>query len=180
MPAFQRNVYCARLALIAVDGFKGAIEAHYNPKEIQIEKTVPWTANPGLNVNVPGLGFTRGEARTLTMELFLDGYEDRRSLADDLDTLTQMSLAIDPESRREDERRPPLLKLRNVPWPDFTCVVESLSIKVTMFDNQLRPVRALVNLKLKEALKSDFLEQERNRVAARSKGRAAPGSARGA
>jgi hypothetical protein len=60
----------------------------------------------------------------------------------------------------ENDRRPPILLVQNGPWDGvFKCVLESLSIKVTMFNNDNQPVRATVNVKFKEASKFEVKDQ---------------------
>jgi hypothetical protein len=113
-----RHVGTTKLLLIALDGFCGTIEAQYNPHEIQVDKTVPWQAEDSKATCSPlepiGMG-----PRTIALELFLDCFERgaNASLAGRLAILTQMTLAIDPDSRYEDLRRPPLLALVNGPVP---------------------------------------------------------------
>jgi hypothetical protein len=85
------------------------------------------------------------------MELLFDGFEDKATVDGPLTALTQMA-KVKQQDGPEEERRPPKLAVRNGPFAgDFICVIESLSIKITMFDVKNKPVRASVNIKLKEA-----------------------------
>lgn len=145
-----------QLRLISVDpGWDGQVTAQYNPKELQIDKTAAWSGSPGLNGNVAAFQFQGSEGRTVSMELFLDAYEAGQTVHDDLGSLTAMMLVKDPASRDESQRRPPLLRMVNGPLHGFVCVLESLSIKVVMFDSQYRAARAVVSVKLKEVDRSE-------------------------
>ena len=140
---------------------KVSLYAQYNPKELQIDKTVPWSkhnyANKGNEAkNARGqiaLEFTGAEGRSLTIELLFDGYENGASVMDQVAMLEALAAVKDPTNDDENLRRPPLCVMR---WgegrmPSFTCVVESLSTKYTMFSKSGEPLRATCTVKLKEA-----------------------------
>ena len=63
-----------------------------------------------------------------------------------------MASVLEPGSADETKRRPHLCV---VTWgttvPTFKCVIESLSVKYTMFSDQGVPLRATCTVKLKEA-----------------------------
>src|SRR5678815_3950659 len=61
-----------------------------------------------------------------------------------------MTLPLNPESKDEAERRPPMLELTHSPIESFRCVIESLIVKVTMFSRAMQPVRATATVKFKE------------------------------
>ena len=142
--------------------------AQYNPKELQIDRTVPWSptgeankANAGkASANNAGihLEFTGAQGRTLSVELLFDGYEKSggpgftADVAGEISKLETLASVIDPGSDEEDKRRPPLCM---VTWgttlAGFKCVIESLSTKYTMFDAMGTPLRATCTVKLKEA-----------------------------
>ena len=131
------------------------VDAQYNPKELQIDKTVPWQKKSQANkTNETGiqLEFTGAEGRSLTLELLFDGYETKASVAGNVETLNTMASVLEPNSTDETKRRPHLCV---VTWgatvPKFKCVIESLSTKYTMFSDQGVPLRATCTVKLKEA-----------------------------
>src|SRR5262249_56292803 len=51
------------------------VEAQYNPNEISIEMSVPWSQAKTMKGNEPGLEFTGSAGRTLSFDLLFDGYE---------------------------------------------------------------------------------------------------------
>jgi hypothetical protein len=149
---FSRNIEDkGRLLITAVDGFGGHVRAHFNPKEVQFDKKVNWNEKKAAGHNEPYFEYTSGTPRSMTMELLFDRFEVKdETVEPELQTLQQMTMALDPKSKKESERRPPLLKVTNGPIPNFQCVLESLMIKVTMFDRQGRPVRATATVTFKE------------------------------
>jgi len=149
--AFSRNSPDnKRLLITAVDGFKGDVRAHYNPKEVTIEKTVTWNEHKANGKNEPYYEYTSGGPRSMTMELFFDVAEvTDNTIEAELEVLQRMTMAVNPTGKDE-ERRPPLLKVTNGPIKEFSCVIESLNIKVTMFNRNMEPVRATATIKLKE------------------------------
>ena len=131
------------------------VDAQYNHKELQVDKTVPWQkksqANKTQETGIQ-LEFTGAEGRSLTLELLFDGYETKSSVAGKVETLNTMASVLEPGSADETKRRPHLCV---VTWgstvPTFKCVIESLSVKYTMFSDQGVPLRATCTVKLKEA-----------------------------
>ena len=100
---------------------------------------------PGLRT--PLLQFVRGEAQTLSLELFLDGTDKRGSSPDEvkerLEQIRGSSSTID-----EHLHAPPVCLFQ---WKDvsFQGVVTSLKEKYTLFDESGRVLRARVTLCLK-------------------------------
>jgi phage protein U len=131
------------------------VDAQYNPRELQIDKTVPWSkksqANKSGDTGIQ-LEFTGADGRSLTLELLFDGYETKASVAGDVEKLNQMASVWKPTSPKETERRPHLCVVKwGATIPKFTCVIESLSTKYTMFSEKGVPLRATCTVKLKEA-----------------------------
>jgi hypothetical protein len=140
----------------------GGLAGDYNPKELQVDKSMPWAKHSYTNKNGDTaknergnlhLEFTGAEGRTMSIELMFDGYEDNVSVADKVAMLESLTSVIDPKSDDENKRHPPLCV---VAWgqqglPSFKCVIESLSTKYTMFSSDGVPLRATCTLKLKEA-----------------------------
>lgn len=143
----------AKLTIVGVEGAVSgvALESQFNPKEISIDKSVPWqlqkTPGPG------DLEFTSANPKTMSFELLFDGFESGSSIQDEIGTLHQLS-DIDPSLKR-----PPKVKVIWGPGsgagmiPAFEAVVESMTIKYTMFDGNGMPVRATVNIRFVEARK---------------------------
>lgn len=131
------------------------VKAQFNPKELQIDKSIPWSkVNQANQSNEKGihLEFTGAEGRSLTLELLFDGYETGQSVAGTVGTLEKLASVWKPESEKEDERRPHrCVAVWGTALQNFRCVIESLSTKYTMFSTEGVPLRATCTVKLKEA-----------------------------
>ncbi|HTJ44519.1 MAG TPA: hypothetical protein VL463_20585 [Kofleriaceae bacterium] len=145
----------ARLQKIVIgsldDPGKG-VEAQYNPRELTIEKSVPWTPHKVTKANEHDLEFTGGSPRTLSLELTFDGMETGRSVEQAVLDLAELATVRDRDAKDEDHLRPHLVV---AVWGDklskFKGVIESLTTKYTMFLADGTPVRATCTVKLKEA-----------------------------
>ncbi len=166
MSADQFSSKINKISIGSLDGGP-KVEAQFNPKELEISKSVPWSkvneANKSNGKSTQDQGihleFTGAEGRSISVELLFDGYEksNNRSVnvsdrVRDLETLASVRV---PGSKKEDERRPHRCV---VTWGgeggvlnDFRCVIESLSTKYTMFSPDGKPLRATCVVKLKEA-----------------------------
>ena len=152
----------AVLTIVSPDEPNPQVIAQYNPKEIQIDRTVPWgkhgtTGSPkksgqsGKERGMLSLEFTGTEPRTVTVELLFDGFEDNRSVAPTLEVLEQLATVRDPDSKKEEMLRPyRCIVIWGETLRNFRCVIESLSIKYTMMAPDGTPLRATATVKLKE------------------------------
>lgn len=124
----------------------------FNPAEFTVERT-----NQYAEVSIPGLPastfqFVRAGSRTLTMELFFDTYEDKKDVREFTDLITGWEsgnrarglMDIDP-----DLHAPPVCLFA---WGTyiFPCIIERVSKRFTMFLPEGTPVRATLNVTLKE------------------------------
>lgn len=118
----------------------------FNPKEISIEKQVQWTQKEGAITDEPPEEFSKPTPASLSVTLHFDTYEKKESVkkayTDDLSKLARII--------SQKKKRPPLCMFS---WGEiqFQGVVESLSVKFTMFLSTGTPVRAECTLKMKEA-----------------------------
>lgn len=141
----------------------------FNPKELSVEKS-----NQFAEVNIPGLSspifqFVRGNARSVTMDLFFDTYEqgidvrlftdritgwDAGSMFSSLPNATKGLMDID-----SDLHAPPVCIFI---WGAFIfqCIIERVTKKFTMFLPEGIPVRATLNVTLKEYREVDVQVKE--------------------
>ena len=129
----------------------------FNPKELTIEKT-----NQYSEINIPGLPysifqFVKGGARTLTMDLFFDTYEQK----EDVRVYTDKITGWDSGSLSKESPQKGLMDidsgLHTPPvclfiWGTFVfpCIIERVTKRFTMFLPEGIPVRATLNITLKE------------------------------
>lgn len=141
----------------------------FNPKELSVEKS-----NHFAEVSIPGLPspiyqFVRGNARSLTLDLFFDTYEagtDVRLFTDRItgwDTGSMFSKLpgaakglMDIDS---DLHAPPVTLFI---WGTyvFQCIIERVSKRYTMFLPEGIPVRATLSVTLKEYREVDVQVKE--------------------
>lgn len=158
LPAF------AKLWIVSVNNRKLHVEAQFNPKELQIDKQIPWQEHNTRDNRLAGaemrsernpsgqhdLEYNGGPTRSMTIELLFDGYETKISVEPKVQVLDQMASVRDPESRNPAMRRPHQCLVGWGGMRPFLCVIESLSTKYTMWDREGQPLRATCTLKLKE------------------------------
>lgn len=156
----SESVQLQHVVLVALEN-EITVKAQYNPQEIQIEKSVSWTAAANAKDDRPNLEFGSVAARTLSMELMFDTYESGLDVQEaHVSDLMKLMAVMDPGGNDEMRKRPSLVQVQ---WgqrdmPIFEGVVESVAVKYTMFLPSGRPVRATCNVKVKEtgrAFKAD-------------------------
>ena len=125
------------------------VEAQFNPKEIGIDKSIPWQLQE--KKGPADLEFNSGLPMTMDVELMFDGFESGSSIQGEIDKLHTLS---DADATL---KRPPKLKVVWGPegaegqMPKFEGVIEALAVRYLMFDADGKPLRATVRLKFKEA-----------------------------
>jgi nucleoid-associated protein YgaU len=120
------------------------IELRFNPTEYQIQKSNNFAEIPIPGLESPPIQFVRGGCEKLTAEL----------LADTSDTLDDVRTMYTDRLRnlmkiRPNFHAPPIVRLI---WDDqiFKGVIESLNITFVLFTPDGVPVRAKLNMTLKE------------------------------
>ena len=138
------------------------VEAQYNPKEIGVNKAVPWQKHKDSKADQPNLEFAGADGRTLSMELIFDGYETGTNVHTTyVDKLTKMTLAqiqASDKKGKEDQKRPHMVVVTwgAIKLPDFKGVIKSVNTKYTMFLADGTPVRATCTVEFMEADKASF------------------------
>ena len=149
------NSPLVKLTIIGLDN-GGEVIAQYNPKEMGVDKSVPWQKAPTSTGDQPELQFTSAEGRSMSFELFFDGYEEGRNVHGDVEKLLNLAMVMEPTGA-EEKKRPTRVK---VTWgaglPPFEGVIESIGTKYTMVLPTGVPVRATCSVKIKEASRASF------------------------
>ena len=140
-----------------------SVDAQYNPKELQVDLSVPWQPNPQSNKSPEKgiqLEFTGAQGRTMSLELTFDGFEKKASVQAQVDALLELAKVRDANASDEDHKRPHKVAVvfgrGSGNLPAFVGVIESVSTKYTMFLPDGTPVRATCTVKVKEADKLSF------------------------
>jgi nucleoid-associated protein YgaU len=143
------------------------IKCLFNPRELSVERS-----NQFAEVNIPGLSapifqFVRGNARSVTVDLFFDTYELGEDVRDYTDQITGWEAGSEPIKKKglmdidSNLHAPPICLFS---WGKFSfqCIIERVSKKFTMFHPDGFPVRATLNISLKEYREVDLQVKEIN------------------
>ncbi len=120
------------------------LNVQFNPKELQIDKTVSWTAKNSHKED-PTQEFKEPQSSSLSVTLYFDGYENGTDVysgpVKQLEKTGKMVSGLG---------RPPMVTFS---WGSlvFVGVTESVSQKYTMFLENGNPCRAEVAFKMKSA-----------------------------
>lgn len=145
----KNNSAANKITIIGEEGT--TVTAQYNPKEVGLDKSVPWQKGKNSHANTPDLEFTSADGRSLSFELFFDGYEDDTDVhATYVSKLLKLAEVME-EGGDESKMRPPMVKVTWGTLPEFKGVLESVSTKYTMFSSAGIAVRCTCSVKFKEA-----------------------------
>ena len=131
------------------------IKVLFNPAEYSLEKSNQFQSTPIVGLATPLTQFVSGNARTLTMDLFFDTYEEAADVRVHTGKLLAL-LDIDSELHA-----PPLCQFV---WGAviLKATVEKIASRYTMFLADGTPVRATLNVTFKEyATLTEQLNQTR-------------------
>src|SRR6185295_14636313 len=79
------------------------VVAQYNPKELEINKTVPWQKHNKSGETGLQMEYTGAEGREMSLELLFDGYEEKESVRDKVQKLEEMATE---KTQQDNQRRP--------------------------------------------------------------------------
>ena len=155
--------------LTRVDNTDLVVPFLFNPAQFSVEKS-----NQFAEVNIPGLSssilqFVRGNSRTISLDLFFDTYEEKTDVRQYTDQITgwdagSMFSQLPDASKGlmdidSELHAPPVCQFI---WGAFVfqCVIERASKSYTMFLQEGIPVRATLNVTLKEYREVDIQVKE--------------------
>jgi hypothetical protein len=149
-----------KLSIYSLEAPRVAVTAMYNPKEISIEKSVPWTKSPSSTGDQPQLEFSSGDGRVMSFELLFDGFETGTNVHTQFVASLVKLASVQDANGPEDKRRPPRVGVKwgNGTLPEFLGVVESVATRYTMFLPDGTPVRAICHVKVREASRASFVK----------------------
>jgi nucleoid-associated protein YgaU len=139
-------------ATIDIDGGGGQIKCWFNPNEYSISKTNIWKVEPVVGASLPEPQFTGGLPRELTLELLFDS-TDTDSL-DVREVTNKLLKAMEVGEGGSGGSRPPNITFAWGQSIPFKAVGRALTVRYTMFKEDGTPTRALANLTLMQAEKS--------------------------
>jgi len=154
----------SRIWIGSLDEPSLGVNAQYNPKEVSIDKSIPWSQHQKGNLDGLQWEFTGAQGRTTTIDLLFDGVEEEESVTQPIITLQTLAAVRDPSSDDPSMRRPHHCVavwgdvFVDSQQPRFQCVITQLTVKYTMFAPSGIPLRATVNVKLQEATRVSMAE----------------------
>lgn len=139
------------ITLIPEDGGKPTINFMFNPSELKLEESNQPQDNPGANnleSGQPKVSFATKKSSILTMkEVIFDTYEEGKDVIQEYINPFKEGMTF-----IEKMKRPPVYR---VVWGNQQymrrCFIQNLSYKLTKFLPDGTPVRAVVDISLKEA-----------------------------
>ena len=134
----------AKAIIKGMEGSKVSIEVQFNPKELQIDKSVSWTPKSAHDEN-PTQEFKEPQSSSLSCTLYFDGYEAKQDVYKKYVSTLEQLVTMEQGLGR------PSLALFVWGTLQFKGVVESLSQKYTMFLDDGTRVRCEVGFKMRSA-----------------------------
>ena len=132
------------------------IECMFNPDQITFKRTNGWSFRVANGTQQPAGAFSGGQAGTLTLTLMLDSTEAGEDIASDIDTLVKLTHIDESLSNgttkggrghsQSPQHRPPTCKFLWGKYLSFDAVIQSLTVRYTLFLEDGTPVRAFVDL----------------------------------
>ncbi|NUO64008.1 MAG: peptidoglycan-binding protein [Gemmatimonadaceae bacterium] len=138
----------ATLQNISVSPAPEAVEVQFNPTEYGVDRGVTYAELQVPGLQMPLLQFVRGDAQTLTLELFLDGTDKRQSAAPDKTVEGRLAALRTFVTVQSELHAPPVCLFT---WGDvhFTGVVTQLRERYTLFSETGAVLRARVTTTFK-------------------------------
>ncbi|MBW4425365.1 MAG: hypothetical protein KME50_13185 [Nostoc desertorum CM1-VF14] len=149
------NPQLAKATLMACNNEAPDIEVMFNPTEISFSRSVNWESKDGNRGTslLPKINFSGVQPYQFTLQqLLFDTYETKESVLTKY--INNIKKGVETIQRGNDQRPPVYIFM----WGNnkyFPCVIDSLTYTLTMFLTDGTPVRALVDIQLREVDKSD-------------------------
>jgi nucleoid-associated protein YgaU len=140
-----------KAVLRAIDPPNGEVVFQYNPTKYTVNKSLQWQPRDQKAADAPPLEFVKSQGRNVSMELFLDDYEDGKDVAERVAQLDAFTQVNDDNAKDAGKGRPPRVMFM---WTNqhsqFIAVITSLNVTYTLFHETGKPARATVSLTLQE------------------------------
>jgi hypothetical protein len=140
------------------------VNAYCNPDQIVIEKAVPWETASQSKGDAPILEFRNAEPMFLSCTLAFGDCSSQANVYEaHVEALTALTLIATAASF--EKKRPPLcLFTWGTAFPPFKGVIESLTTTYTDFLDDGTPIRAVCELRMRQASKLRVKARKRKRA----------------
>ncbi len=164
-PGFMAGMGVPAKAYLQIEGDSEKLACHFNPETLTISKGVKWCSDSLKGVDAPTLTFETGQSGTYSMTLHFDStgmarmgvpvtkYTSKLLNAMKINPKNKGANAVGKDGKKKG--RPPYVTFHWGNIHSFKAVIESLSIKYTFFSPTGTPLRATVDLTLKQAEPDD-------------------------
>jgi Contractile injection system tube protein/LysM domain len=142
-------------AELAIDGGE-TIPVLFNPTEYTITKSNNWSFDPVQGQSLPPPEFGGGQPREISLSLLLDNslLDGRRTVKQISDKLFRMMEVGDGRPAGGTRSAPPFVTFRWGAVDTFKAVCTSLTVAYQLFEPNGDPIRANVQLQLKQAIQA--------------------------
>lgn len=129
------------------------IPCMFNPTELAISRSNSWNAEALPGRDAPELTFDGGEAGTMSLELMFDTTHEGKPVTNytnKLLDLMKIDTSLSGYDAAKNNGRPPWVKFHWGDMHSFKSVIESVDIRFTYFSTTGMPLRATVDMELKQ------------------------------
>jgi nucleoid-associated protein YgaU len=129
------------------------IDCLFNPAELTISKSNSWNAGQAKGKNAPELRFQGGQSATLSLSLTFDTTADGKDVTihtTKLLNLMKADVKLPGADPQRNSARPPWVQFHWGKLSSFKAIVERLQVRFTYFASDGMPLRAKVDLSLKQ------------------------------
>jgi nucleoid-associated protein YgaU len=125
----------------------------FNPSELTVSKSNSWQGGQAKGKNAPEQRFQAGQAATLSLSLTFDTTHEGSDVTVHTTKLLNL-MKVDPDlpggDKGRNSGRPPWVEFHWGKLHSFRAVIEKLQIRYTYFASDGMPLRAKVDLSLKQ------------------------------
>jgi nucleoid-associated protein YgaU len=129
------------------------IDCLFNPSELTVSKSNSWNAGQSKGRNAPELRFQGGQSATLSLNLTFDTTRDGTDVTEHttkLLDLMKVDASLPGADRARNSARPPWVEFHWGKLHSFRAIVDKLQIRFTFFAADGMPLRAKVDVTLKQ------------------------------
>jgi hypothetical protein len=125
----------------------------FNPAELQISRSNSWSGGARRGKDAPELEFDGGEASSMSLDLLFDTTDAGvpvTNYTNKILDLMKIDTTLSGYDASKNNGRPPWVKFHWGDMHSFKAIIESVDIRFTYFSSSGMPMRASVDMSLKQ------------------------------
>jgi hypothetical protein len=126
------------------------VQFHFNPNEFTVNQANQWQPQQTSGSSIPDVRFGGVGARTLSMTIVFDTYEQKSDVRTHTDKVQRLMEVPPAQSPTGKQSRPPHVEFGWGTFRSFRAVITQVSQRFTLFLPDGTPVRATLQLTLQE------------------------------